>query len=292
VDLTAFADAVGADDPVTIAGGATQGGAVTGVRCVRAPAGIERITPAEMTVVCGAGTPIAELDAALAEHGQRVALPSWPGASVGGLLAVGQSGIRRLGYGPVRDTLLQARVVSAQGVIVKAGGPTVKNVSGFDLCRLLVGSHGTLAFIGEVMLRTWPLPPASHWFAGTVDPFVLRARLLKPTSILWDGTTTWVCLEGHPDDIAAEARLAPMYKADGPPTLPNGGRRSMPPATLRSLDPARDGPFVAEIGVGVVHSAKPPTPPPMDSAVAELNARIKREFDPSGRLNPGRGPST
>jgi FAD/FMN-containing dehydrogenase len=286
VDLTAFAEAVGTEDPVTIAGGATQGGAVPGVRCVRAPAGIERIT-----VVCGAGTPIAELDAALAEHGQRVALPSWSGATVGGLLAVGQSGIRRLGYGPVRDTLLQARVVSAQGVIVKAGGPTVKNVSGFDLCRLLVGSHGTLGFLGEVMLRTWPLPAASQWFAGTVDPFLLRARLLKPTTILWDGTTTWLCLEGHPDDIAAEARLAPMYKVDGPPTLPSGGRRSMAPGTLRSLDPGRDGPFVAEVGVGVVHSAQPVAPPPMDQAVAELNTRIKREFDPTGRLNPGREPT-
>ena len=61
---------------------------------------------------------------------------------MGGALAVGRSGIRRLGYGPVRDTLLQARYVSPTGEIVKAGGPTVKNVSGFDLCRLLVGSQG------------------------------------------------------------------------------------------------------------------------------------------------------
>src|SRR5207244_3487173 len=80
--------------------------------------------PAEMIVRCGAGTTVAELDQALAEHGQCVALPAWPqrpgaattdGATVGGVLAVGRSGVRRLGYGPVRDVLLEARYVSADG---------------------------------------------------------------------------------------------------------------------------------------------------------------------------------
>src|SRR5206468_8580471 len=128
------------------------------VREVRAPAGVASFEPAEMTVRCGAGTTVAELDAALAEHGQCVALPDWDGGTVGGVLAVGRSGVRRLGYGPVRDALLEARFVSAEGRLVKAGGPTVKNVSGFDLCRLLVGSLGTLGLIGEVVLRTRPLP--------------------------------------------------------------------------------------------------------------------------------------
>ena len=119
-----------------------------------APVGIESIQAEEMTVSCGAGTPVAELDDALAAHGQCVAVP--PTGTVGGALAVGQSGIRRLGYGPVRDVLLQTRYVSAAGEVVKAGGPTVKNVSGFDLCRLLVGSRGTLGFLGDVIMRTRP----------------------------------------------------------------------------------------------------------------------------------------
>ena len=63
----------------------------------------------------------------------------------------------------MENTLLQARYVSAAGEIVKAGGPTVKNVSGFDLCRLLVGSYGTLGFLGDVILRTRPLPATSQW---------------------------------------------------------------------------------------------------------------------------------
>src|SRR4051794_30297035 len=181
--LSELATAVGPSGPVTITGLGTRRGPVPGVRVVRAPSGIEWIAPDEMTVSCGAGTPVAELEAALGERGQFVALP--PGGTVGGALAVGQSSIRRLGYGPVRDMLLQARVVTADGAVAKAGGPTVKNVSGFDLCRLLVGSHGTLAFIGDVILRTRPRPEISRWFAGETDPFALLARLYRPTAILW-----------------------------------------------------------------------------------------------------------
>ena len=123
---------------------------------------------------CGAGTTVAEVELALAAHGQRVAIP--PGGTVGGALAVGRSSIRRLGDGPVRDAVLQVRYVSAAGEVVKAGGPTVKNVSGFDLCRLLVGSHGTLGFIGDVILRTRPRAPLRRGTAATAtrSPCSLR----------------------------------------------------------------------------------------------------------------------
>jgi glycolate oxidase FAD binding subunit len=282
MDLTAFAEEVGTDGDVTITGAATRGGPVPGVRSVSAPVGIDWIAADEMTVCCGAGTPVDELDAALAAHSQLVALPS--GGTVGGALAVGHGDVRRLGRGPVRDTLLQARVVTAAGEVVKAGGPTVKNVTGFDLCRLLVGSAGTLAFMGEVILRTWPRPAASRWFAGPADPFELRRRLYRPTSLLWDGATTWVCLEGHADDVAAQAELAGLPEVDGPPPLPQGGRASMDPSQMPSLT----GVFVAEIGVGVVHTGAPVPARPPSRTVQELHRRIKHAFDPTGRLNPGR----
>ncbi len=262
----------------------TRGGPVAGVRRVVAPAGIDWVQPAEMTVACGVGTPVDELDAALAEHGQRVALP--PGGSVGGALAVGRSGIRRLGDGPVRDAVLQVRYVSAAGDVVKAGGPTVKNVSGFDLCRLLVGSRGALGFLGDVILRTWPRARCEQWYVGAVDPVALAARLYRPTSVLWDGASTWVLLEGDERDVTAQVHGLGLAETDGPPALPTGGRWSVPPAEVASLT----GEFVAEVGVGVVHHVAPPAPRAVDPAVVELHRRIKDRFDPARRLNPGVDP--
>src|SRR6185436_6951200 len=178
----------------TVTGTGTRGGPVAGVRTVTAPAGIDWVQPAEMTLSCGAATLVDELDDALRAHGQRVALP--PSGTVGGALAVGRSGIRRLGEGPSRDGVLQTRYVSAAGDVVKAGGPTVKNVSGFDLCRLLVGSRGTLGFLGDVILRTRPRARCEQWFCGAAAPDEVVAALYRPASVLWDGATTWVLLEG------------------------------------------------------------------------------------------------
>ena len=281
MDLDGFANEVGDHGPVTVVGLGTRGGGVPGVRAVHAPAGVEWVQPDEMTVCCGAGTPVDRLVEALAEHRQTVALPA--GGTVGGALSIGRSDVRRLGWGPVRDVLLQARFVSAAGAVVKAGGPTVKNVSGFDLCRLLVGARGELGFLAEVVLRTRPIAPASSWYsAAAVDPFEVFGRLHRPTSVLWDGSRVWVLLEGHPVDLAAQASAAGLAVCDGPPVLPTGSRRSVPPRDVRS----QTGTFVVEVGVGVVHHADPWSPPPRDPRVVELEARLRREFDPTGRLNP------
>ena len=267
---------------MSIAGLGTRGGPVEGVHTVMAPVGVEWVRPEEMTVRCGAGTPVDELDGELSVYGQCVAIP--PSGTVGGALAVGRSGLRRLGYGPVRDTLLQASYVNAAGEVVTAGGPTVKNVSGFDLCRLLVGSRGTLGFVGDVILRTRPRSMFEQWFETAEDPFELFPRLYRPTSVLWNGAMTWVLLEGHQGDVVEQARRLGL-RAGEPPTRPDGGRWSVPPAALPEL--VGTGEFVAEIGVGVVHHEHPPPPRPVDPAVRELHRRLKSEFDPSGRLNPG-----
>ncbi len=282
INLLQFADEVGAHGPVTISGLGTRGGAVAGVRCVHPPAGIEWMQTDEMIVCCGAGTPVDELVAALEAHGQTVALPS--GGTVGGALSVGSSDNRRLGYGPVRDTLLQARYISAAGDVVKAGGPTVKNVSGFDLCRLLVGSVGTLGFVGEVIVRTRPLPAHSQWFTRkTIDPFEVFARLYKPISVLWDGSAVFALLEGHPADVAEQAAASGLTTCDGPPTLPTGSRRRVQPSDVLS----QSGDFVAEVGVGIIHHSLPSAAVAVAEREARLMAAIKYEFDPTGRLNPG-----
>jgi glycolate oxidase FAD binding subunit len=290
MDLTAFAEEVGTDEPVAPVGGRTQwdvGGAVDpAARTVAAPAGILAHLPDEMIVRVGAGTPVLDLDAALADKGQTVALPAWPGATVGGVLSVGHSGVRRLGWGPVRDTLLETRFVSSEGKLIKAGGPVVKNVTGFDLCRLLVGSLGTLGVLGEVVLRLRPRPAVSRWLRGEADPFDLRRRLHRPAALLWDGRTAWVLLDGHGADVDAQAGvLGPGFaEVDGPPPLPAGGRESMRPGALPSLT----GEFLAEVGVGIVHRPYPVAPPAPHPSSLALQRRIKALFDPSGRLNPGR----
>jgi len=278
VDLSALAS----PGRVVAVGGCTQFTPPDGVRQVRADSGIVAYEPAEMTVRVKAGTAVAELSAALAEHGQLVPLdPRVPErATVGGVLSTGESGVRRLRYGPVRDTLLEVRFVTAAGRMAKAGGPVVKNVSGFDLCRLMVGSRGTLGVIAEVVLRVQPVPATSRWLMGAGDPFEARRRLFRPSAILWDGDMTWVLLEGHPADVAAEASvLGPGFvDTPGPPDLP-AHRWSLRPSELRGLG-SSTGRFVAEVGVGTVHRDEPPPTRP----VHPLHERVRAQFDPERRF--------
>ncbi len=288
MDLTAFADEVGSEGPVTVSGLGTRGGAVPHVRRVVAPSGIEWVQADEMTVACGAGTTVAELSAALAEVGQRTVLPD--GGTVGGALARGHSGIRRLGDGPLRDVLLQTRYVGADGALVKAGGPTVKNVSGFDVCRLLVGSMGTLGFLGEVILRTRPTAPHAQWFVReTDDPMAVFATVHRPIAVLWDGTWVHALLEGQRLDVEETARLARLSESAGPPRLPEGRHTLRPADVLGATARLAPGSFVAELGLGVVHAAPGSVAPPIvDTGVAAIARRVKQQFDPLGRLNPGR----
>jgi glycolate oxidase FAD binding subunit len=230
---------------------------------------------------------------ALAEHGQTTVLEGNAASTVGGTLCVGASGLRRLRTGPLRDALLEARYVSAEGRLVVAGGPTVKNVAGYDLCRLLVGSLGTLGFLGEVVLRTRPVPQAAQWMVGNIDPGTILCALHRPSCVLWDGTTTWTLLEGYRADVDAErdvVRSHGMTDASDGPALPPV-RSSVSPAAALALGGADGaGRFVAEIGVGVVHGDHALPAPAPDQRVLELHRRVKHEFDPNGRCNPGRDP--
>ena len=299
--LAAFADDVGDSGPVAVVGRRTRwdlGGAPTEeTRLLEAPSGVVEYKPDEMTVTVRAGTTVSELHAVLAEEGQRSALPD-RGGTVGGALAVGESDVRALGRGLIRTSLLQIRYVSAEGRIVSSGGPTVKNVSGFDLPRLMVGSLGTLGLLAEAIIRTNPIPSTSRWLvAEGVDPVMVQDVLLAPSAILWDGSSTWVQIEGHEADVDAQHRaLAPVGTFT---EIPTSGRDALPmtlpahrwsvaPAEIPNLDRATLGGFVAAVGLGLVFAG---TPQPARSVTAEVKAvsdRVKQNFDPTGRLNPGR----
>jgi len=261
--------------------------------------------PEEMIVRVGAGTTVAELASAVGEKSQMVVLgaPEPQRATVGGVLAVGRSGLHRLRYGPVRDCVLEATWATADGRLARAGGPLVKNVTGFDLCRLMVGSLGTLGLLAEVVLRCLPRPQTTRWWMGAdVDPFALGAVLYRPLAVLWDGRHTWVGLAGHPADVAsqADAHLDRLVEVPGPPPMPGADQRSLDPRDLEALPAGMAGPWLAEVGVGTVHvpagtgvegpaldmPALDVTAP--DAAVVALNRGLKSRFDPTGRLNPGR----
>src|SRR5690348_8967638 len=113
----------------------------------------------DMTCTVEAGCTWAEMQTALANHGQMVALdPLWPErATVGGIIATNDSGALRIQFGGLRDLIIGMTFVLADGTIAKSGGKVVKNVAGYDLHKLLTGSFGTLGVIAEVNFRLHPV---------------------------------------------------------------------------------------------------------------------------------------
>ncbi|HEY6316555.1 MAG TPA: FAD-binding protein [Acidimicrobiia bacterium] len=324
----AVRDAVAAADTVVPTGGGTHaevGGPVPSGTPVRAPAGIVAYDPADLTVTAYAGTTVADLAAALGAHGQQCVLdPRDDRATLGGVVAVGLSGHRRLRFGPLRDRVLEVRFVTGDARLVRGGGPTVKNVTGFDLPRLLVGSFGTLGVLTRVILRCEPTTHAAAWWRTGDDPAVVRSRLVAPSTIAWSGDAgTWVLLEGDPDDVAVQARAAGLEASAPPPwpDAPHRGRVSVAPGRLHDVGAALavlEGViWLAEWGVGTVHVAagseaglraaravagscdgwllREAGAPGLEGfgvplPNAEVTARVKAAFDPAGKLSPGRLP--
>jgi glycolate oxidase FAD binding subunit len=118
--------------------------------------------PADLTVTAEAGITFEALQRRLGEHGQFLPVDAPGKATVGGVLAAGVSGPSRHAYGLPRDWLLGCRIVQADGAVVRAGGRVVKNVAGYDLPKLAVGSLGTLGVIAEATFKVAPLPIAQE----------------------------------------------------------------------------------------------------------------------------------
>ena len=126
-------------------------------------AGITSYEPTELVVTARAGTPLAELEAVLAERGQ--CLPFEPphfgrGATVGGMVAAGLSGPARASVGAVRDYVLGVTLLNGKGELLTFGGQVMKNVAGYDVSRLMAGAMGTLGLLTEISLKVLPVAPA------------------------------------------------------------------------------------------------------------------------------------
>ena len=127
----------------------------------RAYSGIVEYEPTELVLTARAGTPLAEVESALAERGQMLAFepPHFsPDATFGGCIAAGLSGPRRVSAGSARDFVLGVRMLNGAGEDLRFGGQVMKNVAGYDLSRLMTGSFGTLGLILEISVKVLPRP--------------------------------------------------------------------------------------------------------------------------------------
>lgn len=126
-----------------------------------------------------AGLPLAAFQERLAGARQRIGVDEMvPGTTIGGLVATSPSGPLRLATGTARDLLIGITVVRADGVVARGGGKVVKNVAGYDLGKLLVGSYGTLAMVTEATFRLHPIPASRRWLSAPADSAERAGQML------------------------------------------------------------------------------------------------------------------
>jgi len=216
-----LAEAVrGANGPLRIVGGGTRGiGSVSGELLETGGlSGVTLYEPGALTLVAGAGTPLADVEALLAAERQRLpfevpdlrGLLGRDGAStLGGVVAANASGPRRVQVGACRDAALGLRFVDGRGAVIKSGGRVMKNVTGYDLVKLLAGSWGTLGVISEVSLKVQALPEAEATLCApmAVGPAVaaMAAALGSPfdlTGAAWAAGEVRLRVEGMAGSVA------------------------------------------------------------------------------------------
>lgn len=152
--------------PLRIRGGGSKdflGGPLSGdLLDMRQCTGIVAYEPTELVITARGGTPLAEIETALAERGQRLAFepPHFGEATLGGCVAAGLSGPGRAGAGAVRDFVLGVKLLDGRGEVLNFGGQVMKNVAGYDVSRFVAGSLGTLGVLLEVSMKVLPRPVA------------------------------------------------------------------------------------------------------------------------------------
>lgn len=241
-------DAAAGGGRLALRGGGTRGAkAVEGaVRLsTRGLRGITLYEPGALTLVARAGTPLAEVEAALEGEGQMLAFEPWDARAllgsngtptVGGMAAANASGPRRLQAGACRDGMIGLRFVDGTGAVVKNGGRVMKNVTGLDLVKLLAGSRGRLGALTEVAFKVVPAPEARATLiweglglgtavelmtAATGTPYEVSGAAHLPAGA--DPARTLLRLEGFAGSVAHRARaLAATLARFGPPATEEG----------------------------------------------------------------------
>ncbi|TAM44108.1 MAG: glycolate oxidase subunit GlcE [Gammaproteobacteria bacterium] len=189
--------------------------------------GILAHEPTELVITARAGTPLAEIETALAEKNQMLAFepPAFgPSATLGGTIACGFSGPRRPWSGSARDFVLGAKILNGHGEILRFGGQVMKNVAGFDVSRLMVGALGTLGVLLDISLKVLPRPEAEQTLAFALPPDRAIAAMnewsrqpLPLSAAAHVGDTLYIRISGAGSALrAARARLGgePVEKGD------------------------------------------------------------------------------
>lgn len=167
--------------------------------------------PTDLVVTAEAGITLGRLQALLAEHGQFLPIEASDDATVGGVLAAGVSGPSRHAYGLPRDWLLGSRIAHADGAVSKGGGRVVKNVAGYDLPKLAIGSLGTLGIIVEATFKVAPMPAVQEAFLATFPSLEAAGDLLFAADERGLALRALALQDGSQDEVLAACWLA------GPP---------------------------------------------------------------------------
>lgn len=201
--------------------------------------------PAEMIVVAEAGMRMGELGRILAAGGQEWPADAPEDATIGGVLASGASSVRRLKVGALRDTVLEAEVVTGDGRFIRSGARTVKNVTGYDLHKLMVGSLGTLGVIVQVALKVRPLPETRRTLrfasaAGVAE--AILAAVPAAAAVLSTSDGIELRLEGWSAEVDEQVRSASEVAAPVDAVLDAD-------ASFPGSRPWDERPVVAEVAV-------------------------------------------
>ncbi|MEW6306952.1 MAG: FAD-binding oxidoreductase [Verrucomicrobiota bacterium] len=279
---------------------------------LRALSRVVEYTPEDMVVTVEAGITLAALQEHIAHGNQWLPIdpPFADMLSVGALLAGNANGPRRFGYGTARDHLIGIKVVLADGRLIKAGGKVVKNVAGYDLCKLFVGSRGTLGVIVEATFKLLPRPSVETFVQHRVPSLAQADALIEK---VMESELTPHVLDLHNQNAGAAlalvlgfagtreevdwslARAAELGFAE-PGSLDHenafwsaGDRHAvrklsvLPSRVVEAIQGLGEVPFVARAGNGIVYYRGGPEPP-KEELPAALLRRMKETYDPKGIL--------